>query len=55
MARIILTLDLNDIGMLLQGAELSVTPSVSAFDNLQEITVRVEPYGMTEAKTEEYL
>ena len=45
MSEIIITLNKNDIGNLLLGGEISITPSVSRFDNLQGIVIKHDDYN----------
>lgn len=55
MARIIISLCPEDIGNLLLGGEVTITPSVSKLDNLQEVVLRFDKYAMLDsfAKEEE--
>ena len=55
MARISISLCPEDIGNLLLGGEVTITPSVSKLDNLQEIALRFDKYAMLDsfAKEEE--
>lgn len=52
MARIIISLCPEDIGNLLLGGEVTVTPSVSKLENLQEIELRFNKYAMLDSSTE---
>lgn len=52
MARIIISLCPEDIGNLLLGGEVTVTPSVSKLDNLQEIALRFDKYAMLDSSAE---
>lgn len=52
MARIIISLCPEDIGNLLLGGEVTVAPSVSKLDNLQEIKLRFDKYAMLDSSTE---
>ena len=45
MSEIIITLNKNDIGNLLLGGEIPITPSVSRFDNLQGIVIKHDDYN----------
>lgn len=45
MARIIITLSKEEIGNLLLGGEINVTPSVQKYDNLTEIVLRSNNYS----------
>lgn len=45
MSRIIITLSKGDIGDLLLGGEVSITPSSHNFDNLREIIIKHEEYN----------
>lgn len=45
MSKIIISLSNSDIGNLLNGCELSMSPSVSRFDNLQTIVVKHDDYN----------
>ena len=45
MSKIIITLNKNDIGNLLLGGEIPITPSVSRFDNLQGIVIKYDEYN----------
>ena len=45
MSEIIVTLNKNDIGNLLLGGEIPITPSVSRFDNLQGIVIKYDEYN----------
>ena len=40
MARIIITLTPYDIGNILSGGEVGITPSVQKFDNLTEVVIK---------------
>lgn len=55
MARIIISLCPEDIGNLLLRGEVTITPSVSKLDNLQEVVLRFDKYAMLDsfAKEEE--
>lgn len=53
MARIIITLSNADIGNLLLGAEVNITPSVQKFDNLTGVILKSEIYGYTESEVDE--
>ena len=53
MARIIISLCPEDIGNLLLGGEVTITPSVSKMDNLQEIVLRFDKYAMLDSFAKE--
>lgn len=53
MARIIISLSSDDIGNLLLGGEISVSPSVNNFDNLSEIIIKKDQYDCTDSEVEE--
>ena len=44
MSKIIIDLSKNDIGNLLLGGEITITPSVHRFDNLIDIVIKSDDY-----------
>jgi hypothetical protein len=50
MAQIIITLNKNDVGNLLLGGEVNVTPSVRAFNNLTGVIIKLDDYSYTKAE-----
>lgn len=44
MAKIIITLTPMDIGRILSGGEVGITPSVQKFDNLSEVVIKCNQY-----------
>lgn len=53
MARIIISLSLCDIGNMLLGGEIDITPNISKFDNLSEIVLKANTYGCTDNEVNE--
>lgn len=53
MASIIITLCAEDIGNMLNGGDVSITPSVSKLDNLQEIVLRFDKYAFLDSSAKE--
>lgn len=45
MARIIINLERSDIGDLLLGGEIHITPYVQKFDNLTDIVIKYDEYN----------
>ena len=45
MAKIIITLSNEDIGNLLLGGEINITPSVQQFDNLTGVSIKSDCYN----------
>ena len=45
MSEIIITLNKNDIGNLLLGGEIPITPNFSMFNNLQGIVIKHDDYN----------
>ena len=45
MSKIIITLNKTDIANILFGGEISMTPNVSKFDNLQQVIIKHEDYN----------
>lgn len=54
MAKIVISLSDADIGDLLLGEVVCITPNVKKFDNLSEIVIQKDPYNRADIMVEDY-
>lgn len=54
MAKIVISLSDDDIGDLLLGDVVCITPNVKKFDNLSEIVIQKDPHNYTDIMVEDY-
>lgn len=54
MTRIVISLSDDDIGDLLLGDVVCITPNIKKFDNLSEIVIQKDPHDCTDIMVEDY-